>query len=230
MNFINDDGEPHTYSRAIVSSTTSEYRVDNEVVAPGQYRAALEEIRIFIRARNFLVYQGAVEQIAMQSPKELTALIEELSKSSENKAEYERLKLDMQKAEVDAQDNMSRRRDVALEKKEAKAEKEQAKNYQAVRSEFTTRNRDLYLAQIYSTEQARRKGAARAREARLRPRGRARAQDGARSAGDGEASRHAREVSRDQPPREPHPARVQEGCRPAAAVRSKSPSRRASQA
>jgi chromosome segregation ATPase len=40
----------------------------------------MQDINIFIKAHNFLVYQGAVEQIAMQSPKDLTAMIEELSK------------------------------------------------------------------------------------------------------------------------------------------------------
>ena len=51
----------------------------------------------------------------MQSPRQLTELIEELSKSCEQRDEYERRKAEMQKVELDAQDIMSRRRDVALE-------------------------------------------------------------------------------------------------------------------
>ncbi|KAI6215832.1 hypothetical protein M3Y94_00430900 [Aphelenchoides besseyi] len=157
MNFIDEHNKRHTYSRAIVSSTSSEYKVDGRAVQPKEYHQALKEINIFIKARNFLVYQGAIEQIAMQSPKELTGLIEELSGSLEKKNEYEQLKAEMQKAETEAQEIMSRRRDVAMEKKEAKAEKDQARNYQAVRDDLAAKNRDLYLAQIYAAEQNRKR-------------------------------------------------------------------------
>ena len=57
MNFIREDNVSQTFSRAIVSSTTSEFRVNDQQVAPADYHAALQEIRIFIKARNFLVYQ-----------------------------------------------------------------------------------------------------------------------------------------------------------------------------
>ncbi|KAI6215897.1 hypothetical protein M3Y94_00438600 [Aphelenchoides besseyi] len=157
MNFIDKDNERHTYSRSVVSSTSSEYKIDGRAVTPKEYREALKEINISIKARNFLVYQGAIEQIAIQSPKELTGLIEELSGSIEKKHEYEQLRAEMQKAEAEAQEIMSRRRDVAMEKKEARAETEHARDYQALRDDLTAKNRDLYLAQIYAVEQTRKK-------------------------------------------------------------------------
>lgn len=40
----------------------------------------MESIQIFIKAKNFLVYQGAIESIAMKNPKERTALFEEISR------------------------------------------------------------------------------------------------------------------------------------------------------
>lgn len=39
----------------------------------------LEAIGINVKAKNFLVFQGAVESIAMKNPKERTALFEEIS-------------------------------------------------------------------------------------------------------------------------------------------------------
>ena len=45
-----------------------------------EYTAALEAIGINIKAKNFLVYQGQVESIAMKNAKERTALLEEISK------------------------------------------------------------------------------------------------------------------------------------------------------
>lgn len=75
-----DENQKKIFTRSVVSSTASEFRIDNEIVTPIQYQRALEEIYIFIKAKNFLVYQGAVEKVAMQSQKELTQLFEELSR------------------------------------------------------------------------------------------------------------------------------------------------------
>ncbi|KAK5971425.1 SMC hinge domain-containing protein [Trichostrongylus colubriformis] len=76
------------------------------VVSVQQYNHEMESIQIFIKAKNFLVYQGQIESIAMKNPKERTALFEEISRSCELQAEYDRLKVELQKAEEDAQQNM----------------------------------------------------------------------------------------------------------------------------
>ncbi|KAK3078469.1 hypothetical protein LTS18_007433, partial [Coniosporium uncinatum] len=90
--YEDDAGEEQRWKRSITSSGTSEYRINNRVVGQKQYNETLEAENILIKARNFLVFQGDVEQIASQSPKELTRLIEQISGSLEHKAEYERLK------------------------------------------------------------------------------------------------------------------------------------------
>lgn len=51
-----------------------------KLVTPQQYSHELEQIHIFIKAKNFFVYQGQVEQVAMKNPKELTQLFEEISR------------------------------------------------------------------------------------------------------------------------------------------------------
>jgi len=43
------------------------------------YLSELEKLGINVKAKNFLVFQGAVESIAMKNPKERTALFEEIS-------------------------------------------------------------------------------------------------------------------------------------------------------
>jgi structural maintenance of chromosome 1 len=43
------------------------------------YLQDLEKLGINAKAKNFLVFQGAVESIAMKNPKERTALFEEIS-------------------------------------------------------------------------------------------------------------------------------------------------------
>jgi structural maintenance of chromosome 1 len=48
------------------------------------YLDSLEELGINAKAKNFLVFQGAVESIAMKNPKERTALFEEISGYNEH--------------------------------------------------------------------------------------------------------------------------------------------------
>ncbi|VDK62972.1 unnamed protein product, partial [Gongylonema pulchrum] len=79
MNYENDDGTMLTFTRS-VTSAGSEYRVDGKVVSPQQYNHALEQINIFMKAKNCLVYQGQVEQVALKNPRELTQMFEEISR------------------------------------------------------------------------------------------------------------------------------------------------------
>lgn len=81
------------------------------------YQAELEKIGIYLRAKNFLVYQGQVESIATKNAKELTQMLEEVSRSGELKEEYDRLKAEMEKAEQDTQANFQKKRGVAAQKK-----------------------------------------------------------------------------------------------------------------
>lgn len=45
-----------------------------------EYAATLEKIDILMKSKNFLVFQGQVESIAMKNAKERTAMFEEISR------------------------------------------------------------------------------------------------------------------------------------------------------
>merc|ERR1712098_393702 len=47
-----------------------DHKIDGNNVTPKEYLAELEKIGINAKAKNFLVFQGAVESIAMKNPKE----------------------------------------------------------------------------------------------------------------------------------------------------------------
>ncbi|TKS77573.1 Structural maintenance of chromosomes protein 1A [Collichthys lucidus] len=98
MVYQEDNGEERSFTRVIIGSS-SEYRINNKVVSLPEYSEELEKLGILIKARNFLVFQGAVESIAMKNPKERTALFEEISRSGELAQEYDRRKKEMVKAE-----------------------------------------------------------------------------------------------------------------------------------
>ncbi|KAJ2793735.1 Structural maintenance of chromosomes protein 1, partial [Coemansia guatemalensis] len=70
--YEDDDGRTVTFQRSITGSGESEYRINKRVVSLNTYNQALEAQNILVKAKNFLVFQGDVEAVAAQSPKELT--------------------------------------------------------------------------------------------------------------------------------------------------------------
>ena len=127
--YEDDAGDEQLWKRTITNQGASEYRIDDRVVTAQQYNEALEAENILIKARNFLVFQGDVEAIASQSPRDLTKLIEQISGSLEFKADYERLK-ELQEEAIENQNyNLNRRRGINSEIKQYQEQKREAESY-----------------------------------------------------------------------------------------------------
>ncbi|KAL9601132.1 MAG: hypothetical protein Q9219_002731 [cf. Caloplaca sp. 3 TL-2023] len=127
--YEDDAGDEQFWKRTITNQGVSEYRINDRVVTAQQYNEALEAENILIKARNFLVFQGDVEAIASQSPRDLTRLIEQISGSLEYKAEYERLKEAQDEALDNQNHNLNRRRGINSELKQYEEQKREAENY-----------------------------------------------------------------------------------------------------
>ena len=123
------------------------------MVNPSRYFAELEKLGINVKAENFLVFQGAVENIAMKNPKERTALFEEISGSGALKDDYDRLKAEMLKAEEDTQFTLQKKKGIVAERKEARMEKEEAEKYQKLREDLAEQQVELYLFKLFHCEQ-----------------------------------------------------------------------------
>jgi structural maintenance of chromosome 1 len=149
----NNIGKEIKFTRTVVGAS-SEYRIDGKAVSAVDYQNELEKIGIYLKAKNFLVYQGQVESIAIKNAKEITQVFEEISRSIELKDEYERLKQEMDKAELDTQANFQKKRGVAAQKKEAKMEKEEAEKYHKLKQELNEQELQLRLYQLYYNEKA----------------------------------------------------------------------------
>lgn len=128
--YEDDAGDEQKWKRTITSQGASEYRINDRIVTHVQYNDALEAENILIKARNFLVFQGDVEQIASQSPKDLTKLIELVSGSLEYKAEYERLQEEAEQAAENQNYNLHRRRGINSEIKQYQEQKKEAEAFQ----------------------------------------------------------------------------------------------------
>ena len=116
----------------ISTAGASEYKLNNKVVTYSVYNAALVSHSILVKAKNFLVFQGDVEAVASQSPKELTRLIEQISGSLELSAEYEKAKEAQERATENATFNFTKRRGITGEIKQYKEQKSEADRYEGL--------------------------------------------------------------------------------------------------
>ncbi|XP_012276752.1 structural maintenance of chromosomes protein 1A [Orussus abietinus] len=146
-----EDGTEKSFMRSVQGSS-SEHRINGGVVTSQVYLNELEHLGINVKAKNFLVFQGAVESIAMKNPKERTALFEEISNSGALKTEYERLRLEMLRAEEETQFSYQKKKGIAAERKEAKLEKEEAEKYQRLKEEYMEKQVELQLFRLYHNE------------------------------------------------------------------------------
>merc|ERR1719158_1192967 len=149
------DGEmvEKKFTRAITGSS-ADHKIDGNSVSPKDYLAELEKIGINAKAKNFLVFQGAVESVAMKNPKERTALFEEISGSGALKEDYEKCKVEMLAAEEETQMSYQKKKTLGLERKEAKLEKEEAEKYQKLQDDMAERQVELQLFRLFYNEKA----------------------------------------------------------------------------
>merc|ERR1719232_1984779 len=141
------------FTRSITGSS-ADHKIDGNSVSPKDYLAELEKIGINAKAKNFLVFQGAVESIAMKNPKERTALFEEISGSGALKEDYEKCKVEMLAAEEETQHTYQKKKAVGAERKEAKLEKEEAEKYKKLQDDLAERQVELQLFRLYHNEKA----------------------------------------------------------------------------
>ncbi|PSN35220.1 Structural maintenance of chromosomes protein 1A [Blattella germanica] len=120
------DGSMKRFTRTVQGSS-SEHRINGEAVSSQAYLQDLEKLGINAKAKNFLVFQGAVESIAMKNPKERTALFEEISGYSDKQVELQLFRLyhnekDIERHEQDLEKKQHEQKKV--EKKKEKAEEQ----------------------------------------------------------------------------------------------------------
>lgn len=139
------------FQRCVIGGS-SEYRISGESVSSGTYLSRLEKLGINVKAKNFLVFQGAVENIAMKSAKERTALFEEISGSGLLKDDYNRLKQEMNLAEEETQFTYQKKKGIAAERKEAKHEKMEADRYARLKTEYNEKQVEYQLFRLYHVE------------------------------------------------------------------------------
>ncbi|KAK3837924.1 MAG: condensin complex subunit SMC1 [Linnemannia elongata] len=130
-----NDGTEVKFTRSVNMAGVSEYKINGKVMLYADYDKRLQEFNILVKARNFLVFQGDVEAIASQSPKDLTKLIEQISGSLELKQEYERLQEEQERAVENSTFNFHRKKSINAEIKQYQEQKAEAERFETLQEE-----------------------------------------------------------------------------------------------
>ncbi|XP_071375604.1 structural maintenance of chromosomes protein 1B [Centroberyx affinis] len=153
MRYCDDNGEEVVFCRSI-SGDSSEYRINGIHVTFAKYMEELQKIGIVTKARNCLVFQGAVESIAMKDPKERTKMFERISQSREYAEDYKKKEEALQKAKEDTQFHFNKKKSATVEKKQVSQEKIEAQKYQALVDDLNQSRLQLSLFELYHNEKS----------------------------------------------------------------------------
>ena len=126
------------------------------MVSYSAYNAALIQHNILVKAKNFLVFQGDVEAVASQSPKELSRLIDQISGSLELAPDYEKARDALERATENATFNFTKRRGMMGEIKQYKEQKGEAERFEQLCQERVRRSRFLVRVRVSNNPSRRR--------------------------------------------------------------------------
>lgn len=146
------DGSEITFTRAIQrrgDGWVSVYKLDGRVTTAEAYDKHLESFGILVRARNFLVFQGDIENVAQMSPKDMTTLFETISGSAALKQRYEEAETAAREANATLGLLFTKRKALAAEKKTKREQKEEAERHMALANALEAAKVKLALWQLY---------------------------------------------------------------------------------
>ncbi|KAI9547557.1 hypothetical protein NQZ68_017110 [Dissostichus eleginoides] len=148
LQYCDQEDQETVFCRSIFGDS-SEYRINGVHVSLAKYLEELQKIGIVTKARNCLVFQGAVESIALKDPKERTKMFEVISQSKEYAAEYDQKKEALIKAKEDTQFHFNKKKSAIVERKQVSQEKVEAQRYQALVDEIDENRLQLSLAELF---------------------------------------------------------------------------------
>ena len=150
--YRDDQNSVLKFSRSVSSTGVSSYRLQGKEVTYEAYEAALKEIGVLIKARNFLVFQGDVEAVANKSASELTNLIEHISGSASLASEYEDLRKRREEAEERAIFLLQKKKMYAAQKRETKDQKDEAEAFVSMTARLAELKSQQLLWNVYQVK------------------------------------------------------------------------------
>ncbi|KAI7829976.1 cohesin complex subunit psm1 [Kickxella alabastrina] len=151
--YEDDNERTINFQRTITPAGDSEYRCNGRLVSLQTYNQALESQNILVKAKNFLVFQGDVEAVASQSPKDLTLLIEQISGSWELHSEYSELEKRQDAAAERSTFAYNKKRAVAAEMHSILEQKKELELYESKVQLRTKMTVEHMLHKLFASQQ-----------------------------------------------------------------------------
>ena len=133
----------------MTASGSSVFRVGGHEVSADDYAKSLLEIRVDVKSRNFLVFQGDVSNLADKDPKDMLRHFEVFSGAAELKVPYEEAVKELDDARREYNNRQSTRRQLLLDKTACKRQTEESDRYTALHNEITQKRVQQRLAQLF---------------------------------------------------------------------------------
>ena len=123
------------FKRAIANGSAT-YSIDGKTVTAAAYLDMLASFGVLTKTRNFLVFQGDVEQVATRGPKELMAMFEHIGGADTLIPKYDELEASCASLEQESQYAHGKRKGIALEKRQKKEQRDEAEHYATLKEEL----------------------------------------------------------------------------------------------
>lgn len=139
-------------TRRVDEKDVSTFEVDGKLVSKETYSQALSQYNIGPRIQNFIVFQHEVEELRQKTPKEVTALIEEVSGSALLKSEYEEKKKELGDANDALTKASSERRSAAIESNRMRLLAKDVDHFHAIQQQLKKVQLHLALSELFYVE------------------------------------------------------------------------------
>ncbi|KAF6002222.1 structural maintenance of chromosomes protein [Cyanidiococcus yangmingshanensis] len=137
------------FERAVNSNGVSNNWVDGQNVSAEEYVTALAQHSILVHARNFLVFQNEVEDIASKSGRALTSLFEEVSGSAELSTDYNAALAEVRKAEQRMYLCSQKKKGIMAEKRQCREHQDEAERYSELQRSIAETKKIHMLFRIF---------------------------------------------------------------------------------
>eukprot|EP00933_Yihiella_yeosuensis_P025702 TRINITY_DN19939_c0_g1_i1.p1 TRINITY_DN19939_c0_g1~~TRINITY_DN19939_c0_g1_i1.p1 ORF type:complete len:1300 (-),score=327.52 TRINITY_DN19939_c0_g1_i1:220-4062(-) len=118
----------------------------------GEFQSLLANEQIFVKARNFLVFQGDVMQLSRRQGTELTGVLETISGSEQLKDDYVKLSRDLELMQEKARLHFQHRREAENIMALLEAQRDEVEKYQRLRKERDALALETALFRLFCAE------------------------------------------------------------------------------
>lgn len=138
--------------RILNGGTHSVIQVNDETVSFEEYQRRLTELNILVKARNFLVFQGDVVDVAQKSPEELGRLFEQISGSDSLKEQYETLEAEVRALGAELKHLALQRHRIESQYQDLERQVAEVEEYKSIETQLTEARSRLLVYKLYVNE------------------------------------------------------------------------------